>query len=355
MKIVYTGGIYANHFLSTCLLRMQELQKQGHDVTDCCVFPFMAWGGRWLGYPFRRLFWGPPLQQYNQKLQTLLEEVRPDVFWVDKGQWVYPETLQKAHRLGIYTVHYTPDPALTFHKSRWFRQGVPLYDLMITTKPYEVELYQQLQVKRLLLKPPMFIPSIHRPQLVTPEAWQRYACDAVFIGTYAVGRERYLLPLLEHGFDVAIWGSYWERCKERRLRACVRAPALAGLDYSLGIQCATIGMGLLSPLVPDTSTTRSVEIPAIGTFLLAERTQEHLQMFVEGVEAEFFDNQEELLAKATHYINYPEEREAIAQAGQARCFHSGYGVDHQLRDMMALIQEEKEHRHTKTNHVEARS
>ncbi len=71
--------------------------------------------------------------------------------------------------------------------------------------------------------------------------------------------------------------------------------------------------------------------------MLGERTDEHLELFEEGKEAEFFSTNEELLEKVQYYLKHEDERKTIAQNGRERCLRSGYSNHDRIKQMLATV------------------
>ncbi len=82
-----------------------------------------------------------------------------------------------------------------------------------------------------------------------------------------------------------------------------------------------------------------MEIPACGAFMLAERTTEHMQLFEEGREADFFDieNQEELYQKVIYWLKNNDKRLNVAARGRARCISSNYSHEDTVKYMLNKI------------------
>jgi hypothetical protein len=85
-----------------------------------------------------------------------------------------------------------------------------------------------------------------------------------------------------------------------------------------------VNLGIVSKWNRNHTASRTFQIPALGAFLLHERNELVTRYFAEGVEAEFFDSDDELLEKCRHYLAHPDERARIAAAGRQRCIDSGY-------------------------------
>jgi spore maturation protein CgeB len=85
------------------------------------------------------------------------------------------------------------------------------------------------------------------------------------------------------------------------------------------------------------TAARSFEIPASGTSLLAMRTEQHMKCYVEGREAEFFGNHQELVQKARYYLEHDDKRKEIARRGNKRCVSSNYSWDRYMRDDWAKV------------------
>jgi hypothetical protein len=158
------------------------------------------------------------------------------------------------------------------------------------------------------------------------------------------------------GPHLKIWGQYWEFLRDGKWtpRRHIILRQLAGDDhfrihrdhllarsyqggemyaddYARALTGAKIGLGFLRKVCPDQHTTRTFEIPACGSMLLADRTAEHQEFFEEGKEAEFFASTEELLDKIKFYCSNECARERIAKAGHKRCTDGNYAYVHRLR------------------------
>jgi len=115
---------------------------------------------------------------------------------------------------------------------------------------------------------------------------------------------------------------------------------LWGDDYAKALSAFDINLCFLRKCNRDLQTTRSIEIPACGAFMLGERTPEHLRLFEEGKEAEFFSNERELMDKCRYYLEHPEDRLKIAQNGYLRCQRGGYCYQERLQNVLASIYQE---------------
>jgi hypothetical protein len=124
-----------------------------------------------------------------------------------------------------------------------------------------------------------------------------------------------LLELLKLGVPVTIRGTNWNKAPQwPGLKSAWKSGPVRGDDYAKAIQCAKVNVGLLSKGNRDLHTTRSLEIPALGGLLCAERSSEHLALYTEGVEALFWSDADRCAWALTHEV----ERQRIAAAGQRR-------------------------------------
>ncbi len=338
MRVVFAGFLGTAGVVSTSYSRMRELEQFGHSVTPVDVTEPLLWGGRLVAGACWRLWRGPGFWVVTRAFERAAERSNPDLIWIEKGVWVARSALERASR-GDSTafVHYTPDPAFVVHRSRRFEAALPLFDLVVTTKKYEVAEYERHGARAVLLQLPSYDRDVHRPEVPSAEESERFSSDVVFVGSYVPGRERFLAPLASGEFRLRIWGNAWQHCRDARIRRFVEGHAIGGREYALSLSCARIGLGLLSPMCPDRSTTRSLEIPACGTFLLAERTEEHERLFREGVDAEFFGNEEELIEKTRRYLKDDGARRRIAASGRARCEADGHSSRERVREILQEV------------------
>lgn len=351
MRILFLGEIGRGQ---TSLMRMRALARLGHDVRG--VHTVEPWHrASWIQRQAqRRLGRGSVVDAINHEVLQVAREWRPELIWAEKQEFLRRDTLESLKGLGARLAHFTPDPyfSLAWKRTRLMDEAFAAFDVLVYCKSYEKADYAALD-KPLVYMPLGYCDEVHRPLTSDDPRW---TCRIGFLGGWEPRRERLLRSVAAAGGDLKIWGGYWDFLKDGRwtLRRQVILQQLAGDDrfafhrdellsrawqggevydddYSRALTGAAIGLGFLRKVCPDQHTTRTFEIPACGSMLLADRTEEHQFFFEEGRDAEFFGSEAELVDKAKYYSRNEPARARIAAAGRRRCVSGRYAYVHRLQ------------------------
>jgi spore maturation protein CgeB len=225
-------------------------------------------------------------------------------------------------------VHFTPDTAFGANASRHFVRSAGLYDLLVTTKSFELDQYREyVDNDRLMLTTQGFDPSIHYPHASDNERQREVA----FVGLAEPDREACLEQLIARKVPVRLagrgWNGFVKRTGQNALLTFVGEDC-HGADYARLLSSVWIGLGLISKRFPELHTTRTFEIPACGAALATENTAETREYF-EPSEAIFFDDYSGLAERASILLNELDlsSLKHIAAAGRRRVVdqHRDYG------------------------------
>ena len=157
-----------------------------------------------------RLFVSSVARKINSDLANVLTKEKFDLLLVMKGVHLFPETIAAAKTRVAHVVNWNPDDFFNpLNSSRSLLASFPLYDCIFTPRRHLVGEYLDRGAKRVEALDWYYLPKLHYPVTVSDEEKQRLGSDVVFIGTWSPRREALLGALA--GFDVRIWGAYWER------------------------------------------------------------------------------------------------------------------------------------------------
>ena len=340
MKIMYCGTL---QWGTTSLARMEALQELRHSVYGFDKRRFIrewGFGKNLVDWAQQRLCIGPNIWNLQKQLVLEAEVYKPDLLWIDQGSEINRDTIQKIKRRTNTTcVHYTPDsikaPGML---TRLLYNAIPSYDTCITTKAHEVDQYNSIGARAVLYSQKGFSPRIHRPTKILASEYKTYNVDIVFIGQYQSERAEYLASLAESlPYALKIWGRGWGRGKTGKVLSRLSAGWAHGDVYAKALSGAKVGLGFLNVKVGDKYTSRTFEIPACRCFMLAQRTYEQQEFFIEGKEAEYFSTIPEMLEKLDYYLKNLKKRKIIASNGYKRALHSGYTWKDRMRCILEDI------------------
>lgn len=271
------------------------------------------------------------LENFNKRILKSLKNFNPDIYFIIKGNNVYPSTLKriKKNNPSSILISWTQDNMMKKHNSSYyFDKSISIYDLHCTTKSNIIKQFYNKGAKRLLFLNKAFSETVHYPDFDP-----NYAYKVLFIGTFEKERSVSLEFLSKNGIEVNIFGNGWEKFKHNS-NLNINKYSLEGSEYRKALSSSYISLCFLRKINDDLQTSRSIEIPACEGFMIAERTKEHTLLFKENEEAVFFSNNDELLKKVEYFLNNKLERDRIAKQGRERVLKSNYSYSKMLEKIL---------------------
>lgn len=337
MKILYIGSLSEN---SNSFRRYRTLKEMGHEVTGIDIDP-MIYRGRYtrIHHHFNT---GPGVWALNRMARSVAAEFRPDIVWVDNKPFLNKATLQFMRRLlpPVRIINLITDDPTGRYKYAWrlCLKTTAQYDIHFVQRKTNVQELLNHGARRVEICHRSFDPCFHRKITLDQEQFARYHCRVGFIGTYEKVREEFIAYLISQGIPVQVTGNDWPLGKNWKLiEPYYRGPSVYGEEYIRIINGMDIALHFLRHANRDEQDSRTFEIPACGTFMLAESSELHRQLFTDREEAVFFTTKEELLEKVSYYLANPEERKNIAEKGRERCIASGYSHEGRLTYVLNTI------------------
>lgn len=301
-----------------------------------------------------KYLFGPIVNKLNHDLINAVKQNLPDTLFVFRGTHVKGETLKYLKNLypQMTIVIYNHDdpfsPDYPFWKPwRHFIDSIPNSDLVLAHRHRNFPEYFKKGARRVELLRTWFIPERNHPINFSMEDKEKYECDVVFAGHYeSDGRLTYLEEIAKHDFNLKIFGgnNEWAPALENStgLKHLLPTKHAWGEEYNKALAGGKIALCFLSKLNRDTYATRCFEIPATGTFLLSEYTDDLASLFTEGENIEFFRSKEEMIQKLKKYSNDDVLRRKVAAAGHSWVITQGHDVVSRMRQVLTWIESTKQ-------------
>ena len=281
-----------------------------------------------------RVAWQLKARSVNQKLIEMANQFKPDLTFLVAPTLIQPSSIQALQQHGLVFVFFTDNPLDKHHthSNAWIRSGLPIWDAVFIWSQELAKRLTKKGVKNVFFHPFCSDVQYHFPQRQTNPIY-----DVAFIGNWDASRKReQYLKAISH-YRLGLWGSdYWvTHCRETSIRgSCKRMCTYAEIPGILG--SAKFGLNILRPQNEMGHNIRTFEIPATGTLMLSERSQDLLTLFEEDREAVYFSTPEELHQKVEYLLQHSTLAKSIADAGYKKALT--YTITERVTEIANLYQ-----------------
>lgn len=317
----------------------------GYTVKRFAFLPYIQKYSGLIQYVQERLLVGPLIRTVNKDFLEMALREAPDVIIFYRSLFLEPDIiaeLKAALKRTVFVTYFNDNMFGRLRSKvywRFFRRSLPLYDLNFVYRRSCQHHYEQIGAGLTYVLYPYYLPWLH--------TYDPAATKDVDIGFYGHCEPDDRIDYLSHlvrslSARYELRGSNWHKWQSNVPWQGWDTQEVQNEQYVGYINRTRILLAFYSTWNEDTYTRRCFEIPACRGFMLCRRSDDMLTFYEEDKEAVYFSTPEELTDKAKFYLQHPEARERIAQAGYERCLHSGYDIYSRLREVIARIEEHRQ-------------
>ena len=287
----------------------------------------------------------------NFRLLYKIKKEKPEVVIVWIGTQIFPLTLRLIKNLNIKIISYVHDDPFShkfniniksFYKYYWkyYIEGIKHYDLNLYSKQINVNESYNFFSKKSQVFRQYYVPDYHKQVDLSDFDITTYKCEVAFAGHYENdGRLEMIKYLVDQGVRFNLYGddswnfedfTKWPSNFKKLNR-------VSEFEYTKALNGATICLCFMSKLNRDHYTTRCFEIPACGSILLAERTEELSKLFLEGVHAFYFQSKEELYNQVQIILKDYDKRFAVKSKAIRRLKENGDDINSKIDKLIVQI------------------
>lgn len=275
-------------------------------------------------------------RRYEDWVVERCRQERPHLVIVKRGTFSGTRVIERLHELGTVVVNVNNDSWQSTSRANLhplMHDAITHYDALYATKASDVPWLQARGARRVQYLRLWYSPNMFFREPIGPAEQPQWGADVVFVGTYEAARASSLerlaaaLPWLR----LRVYGNLWERLRPGSpLRRFVAHRDVVGRDGRLALGAAKIGLGFLRKGNGDTHTSRTFEIPATGTCMLMEHSDEQAAILPEDDAWVAFRNDDELVTKVRWLLAHDDERHRIAATGHRLVTEGPHSLRHRL-------------------------
>lgn len=291
---------------------------------------------------------GPTLNKLNADLINAAEQFSPKLMFIYRGTHITPKTITEIKQRLPDCVVYgynNDDPFADGHPPwlwRHFLKSVPKHDLVFAYRHRNLDDFRKIGARRVELLRSWYVPELNHFVSLSEIDKVKYDCDVVFIGHYENdGRLEYLEEIVKAGYKLRLFGPGYEwnslLAKSVVLKHLAPVYLVWNEDYNKALCGAKIALCFYSKLNRDTYTRRCFEIPAAGTLLLSEYSDDLASLYQAGEEVDMFKTKQEMIQKINLYLDNDDLRRRVAANGNQRVIIDGHNIVSRMEKVLDFV------------------